>query len=377
MRTVVCAEGLYEPSGGILAYLRRYPPTGEDPVRLLFGVRRTPPPPELRELAHVRIASFLPGRGLRGIPDLVNERYSYREVCDQFATGAIAPHAVVAAAGPTRRGAARSLGVINGYLQLAIDGAEVVVVEQRADLPHVRGAAVVPDAAVVVDAADSPGFTGLSGAPDETSLQIAAHVAELLPSRCTISLGVGRVSDAVAELCHGFTGVRLICGAIGEAARGLAASDTLDRAAPIEAMSVVGDERVTSWAVDDRRVRLLPSTTIHDPAWLGSHERFSVVLGALNVDRAGNVNSERAGGRWLSGLGGAPDFARGAHLSSGGRCIVALPARGPNGRSNLAEALEAVTVPANLVDAIVTEKGAAVYASRTGRWQPALEEIFQ
>jgi len=57
---------------------------------------------------------------------------------------------------------------------------------------------------------------------------------------------------------------------------------------------------------------LRPSTEIHEPRWLAAHPRLVCVLGALDVDMVGNVNSERAGATLVSGKGGAPDFASAA-----------------------------------------------------------------
>lgn len=125
-------------------------------------------------------------------------------------------------------------------------------------------------------------------------------------------------------------------------------------------MSVVGSRSLLDWSADEDRVELSSSTTIHDPVWLSRQDRFVCVLGALDVDIAGNVNSERVGSRAVSGRGGAPDFACGAHDSTGGLSVVALSSRDATGRSRLVDRVNDPSLDATIVDAVVTEHGVAV-----------------
>ena len=162
---------------------------------------------------------------------------------------------------------------------------------------------------------------------------------------------------------------------LGSAAKRLDDAGALDSEAKIRAMSVLGGPEVTEWAARDHRVQLLPSTLLHD-AWLASHPRLVTILGALAVDSAGNVNCEQVGGRQISGLGGAPDFAAGAAASTGGLCIVALPSRDRSGRPTLSDALDMITVEARHVAAIVTENGTAVRGRSPKRWHADLQRIF-
>lgn len=376
MRTVLCAEGLFEPTDAIQRYLEWRPPSGADPVTLLFGVRRTPLPSGLDDQPHLRLRSLLPGRGLRTQHKVCYERKSYSQVCHAILTGELRLDALIAVAGEPSRTGTRSLGVINGYLQLAADMAASVVVEQLPGLPRISGAAEVRAAHLVLPAAPPAPFVGLSDEPDQVSRKIAAHVAGLLPANCTLSLGVGKVADAVADECCGLRRLRLISGSLGSAAKRLDDAGALDNEAKIRAMSVLGGPEVTEWASRDHRVQLLPSTLLHDAGWLASHPRLVTVLGALAVDSAGNANCEQAGGRQISGMGGAPDFAAGAAASTGGLCIVALPSRNRSGRPTLSDALDMVTVEGRHVAAIVTENGAAVRGRSPRRWHADLQRIF-
>ena len=63
----------------------------------------------------------------------------------------------------------------------------------------------------------------------------------------------------------------------------------------------------------------------------------------------------------MSGLGGGPDFARGASQSPGGVSIVALPATSRKGEiTRIVPALDGpASIPRSDIDVVVTEYGAA------------------
>ncbi len=90
--------------------------------------------------------------------------------------------------------------------------------------------------------------------------------------------------------------------------------------------------------------------------------RFTAINSALEVDLFGQVNVEWRDRRLFGGLGGAPDFARAARRSEGGRSILALPATAKGGRvSRIVPRLTTPTISLSRDDAdlIITEHGAA------------------
>ena len=86
------------------------------------------------------------------------------------------------------------------------------------------------------------------------------------------------------------------------------------------------------------------------------------------MDLFGQANLEHAGGRAVSGVGGAPDFAQAARLSRGGISVVALPAVfGAEPRSRIVAQMEdgIVSLPRHMVDVVITEHGIADLRGRT------------
>jgi acyl-CoA hydrolase len=378
VRLVLCAEGPCEPQAALSHYLASQPPTPADPVHLVFGMRRTPPQLPLPLSPYFTVGTFVPGRGLRDIQPLTYHRRAYSEICRDLATGAFLPDVTIACATPPGEDGRRSLGAIVGYLDLAVQVSRTFVVEEVSWLPVVPGAAQVRRADdVVIAEAGRPEKPARFSAPfDAVDEAIAANVASLLPDNPRLALGIGRIPDALAAALGSRGDIDIITGVVTDTVRRLSEAGALG-GQPIRSMSVVGPRSLLDWSAEEDRVELSSSTTIHDPGWLAQQDRFVCVLGALDVDTAGNVNAERVGSRAVSGRGGAPDFARGAHDSTGGLSVVALSSRDATGGSRLVDRVDDPSLDATIVDAVVTENGAAVLTGLgANQRRDALRRIF-
>ena len=91
--------------------------------------------------------------------------------------------------------------------------------------------------------------------------------------------------------------------------------------------------------------------------------RWSAINSAVEIDLAGQVNSEAAGGRRIGAIGGQVDFLRAA--AGGGKPILALPAK-----RIVRELSGPVSTARSDVDWVVTEHGARSLAGLTAA--PAL-----
>ncbi|MFC4944201.1 acetyl-CoA hydrolase/transferase C-terminal domain-containing protein [Pseudonocardia sp. GCM10023141] len=346
-------------------------------MHLVFGMRRTPPELPFAPSGHFTIGTFVPGRGLRGIAPISYHRKSYEGICAALVSGEFRPDVVITCATPPDEQGRRTLGGIVSYLDLAMARAGRVVVEEVAWLPYIAGSAPVPDDCEVLAVRPAPtGPTvGFSADHDEIDARVAAHIADLLPDRPRLALGIGRIPDALALSLAGRGDVEVLTGVVTEAVAGMAADGALADAT-IRSMSVVGPPSLLLWAAG-ADVVLSSSTTIQSPSWLGGQDRFVAVLGALSVDGAGNVNSERIGSRTVSGLGGAPDFARGAAASANGLCIVAVRSSDAHGKSRLVDVVEDPTLDGAWVGAVATEHGAVrLTGLRPAERRRALAAIF-
>jgi acyl-CoA hydrolase len=378
-RVVLCAEGPYEPNAALRAYLAATPPSPGDPVHLVFGIRRTAPSLPAVLPPGLSVGSFVPGRGLRGIDGLIYHRASYDDICQGISGGELRFDSVLACTTPPDASGVRSLGAVNGYLQLAIDAAGSTYVEEIDWLPRIAGAAAVsqpPAVAIASDHRRGDAQPALAAKFDHTDLLVARNIVECIPADAVLAVGIGRIADALGTLLCRRNDLTLVSGAIQPSTRQMFDAGSFG-GRELLAMSVVGSDDLLTWAAEQPSIRLASSAVVHHPATLMAIPRFVAVLGAMTIDRAGNVNSELANGVHLAGLGGAPDFALGAHRSEGGASIFAVHSQGGNGVSRLVEVGAACTVAAEHVDFVVTERGVARLSGLDERDRAAaLERIF-
>lgn len=219
-------------------------------------------------------------------------------------------------------------------------------------IPWSRLDAVVEAEAPLLEVPDAP--------PDPAMDAVAANVAALVPDRATLQLGLGRLQSALLRALRGRRGLRIHSGMVSDGLLGLLEDDTLSPADDAVVAGVAIGTRPLYDAVAGR-VRFREVGHTHDNGVLRAIPRLVAVNSALSVDLLGQVNGEFLGGRQLSGVGGLPDFIRGARQSEGGKGIIALPASTPSGASRIVPLLPAGPVSLARVDAdcIVSEHGVA------------------
>ncbi|MFX3657728.1 MAG: acetyl-CoA hydrolase/transferase family protein [bacterium] len=133
----------------------------------------------------------------------------------------------------------------------------------------------------------------------------------------------------------------------------------VDRGAHVTGMAL-GSAALLAWLADAPEVVFRGADHTHEVGVIGQLSNFVSVNSAVEVDLYGQVNAEMAGGRQISGTGGAVDFMRGARASRGGRSIVAMQATARGGTlSRIVPRVELVTALRTDVDLVVTEYGVA------------------
>lgn len=204
---------------------------------------------------------------------------------------------------------------------------------------------------------------------DEPTRAIASHIAPFIADGSTVQTGLGKVPTALAQALRGHRRLRIHSGMVSDGLMELAEAGALDADAVHSTGVAAGTARLYDWLRDPTRLgcarglQLVGCEQTHGPAALAALERFVAVNSALEVDLLGQCNLEHAGGRAVSGAGGAPDFARAARLSVGGLSVVALNASYRGGSaSRIVAHLESAAVaslPRVDVDLVVTEHGVA------------------
>ena len=198
-------------------------------------------------------------------------------------------------------------------------------------LPRVVRGPTIPYASLdVVIETDAPFITGSDAEVSEDQATIAGRIAALVPDGAALQTGIGGAPAAA-----------------------------LARLMPVTGLAI-GSEEFMQWAAST--VMFADARTTHGADALVATPRLFAINSALEVDLFGQANIEWRSGRLVSGLGGAPDFARAARRSVGGRAILALPATANGGQiSRIAPRLQTATVsiPRDDADLVITEYGVA------------------
>ena len=205
---------------------------------------------------------------------------------------------------------------------------------------------------------DAPLATYDLGQIDPVDQKIANLVLEQLAPGVTIEVGMGGTPDAVMMALSNLDDLTIHTGLINDTARHVIEAGRLRQA--VTTTMAVGSRSFYQWLHNNDMVDFKPISETHDVERLAKLPRFHAVNGALQVDLAGNVNSERIGSRLVSLPGGLPDFAAGARRSAGGCNIIVLRSTAGRSRtSTIVAKVDHTTLDGSLVDMIVTENGVA------------------
>jgi len=218
-----------------------------------------------------------------------------------------------------------------------------------------------------------------------TDEEIAQHIAELIEDGATIQLGVGGIPNAIGKLLikHGLKDLGIHSEMLNDSMLDLIEAGVVTgrrkNLNPGKAVHcfAAGSRRLYEFMNHNPVMAGFPVDYTNNPYIIAQNQKQVAINSALRVDLQGQVCSESAGYRHISGTGGQLEFTRGAYMSPGGKAFICLHSTysDKNGelRSNIVPALElgdAVTVPATDVSCIVTEFGVVNLKAKT-TWQRA------
>lgn len=233
--------------------------------------------------------------------------------------------AVFQVAPPDERGR-YSLGPSVEFAPLVLAKARRVVALVNRNLPRMRDSLLVPgerfDYVCEIDASLLEYRTD----DDAPTRAIAAHIASLIDDGATLQMGIGKVPTALTVALGSHRKLRLFSGMLSDGLMQLSEAGALDTSFHHTCCGIAGSAPFYHWAAEFECLRIRGCDVTHDPRILSEQERFFAVNSALEVDLFGQCNLEIADDRAVSGVGGAPDYARAARLSIGGCSIVGLNA---------------------------------------------------
>lgn len=299
-----------------------------------------------------------------------------------FSSGALPLDAVFVNATPPDEHGFCSLGTSVEAMHAAIRAAKTVIVQFNRAMPRTLGDSFIHtrdiDLAIEVDV---PPVEHGVGAIGDVEQRIGAHVAELIPDRATLQLGIGAIPAATALFLRdkrdlGVHTEMFTDSVVDLVEAGAITGEAKERnRGKIVTAFVMGSSRLYRFIDDNPMVEMRPVDFTNDSAVIRTFHRMVAINSAIEVDLTGQVVADSIGTRMYSGVGGQMDFIRGAALAEEGRAIIALPSTAAGGTmsrivTTLKPGAGVVTTRAH-VRTIVTEYGVAELFGRSLRERAA------
>ncbi len=258
----------------------------------------------------------------------------------------------------------------------AVRTARFVVAEINARMPRTHGNTLVSFSKIDAFVASNrplPMHPPTPASPVEDA--IGQHVADLVPDRATLQMGIGGIPDAVLRRLtnkHDLgVHTEMFSDGIVDLVDAGVVTNRFKKVHPgrIVTSFVMGTERLYNFVDDNPFVEFYPCDHTNDTAVIRKNEAVVAINSAIELDLSGQVVADSIGFRIYSGIGGQMDFMRGAALSPGGKPIIALPSTAAHGQaSRIVSALKpgaGVVTTRGHVHWVVTEYGAVDLFGKT------------
>jgi acyl-CoA hydrolase/RimJ/RimL family protein N-acetyltransferase len=271
-----------------------------------------------------------------------------------------------------------SLGVAVDVAVLAMEQASLSVGEINDQIPRTYGDSYVhvSDLDMLVRSTESlKTFEKLPG--DHVLDKVTENVASMIEDRSCIAFSMGPLFDALSRHLVYKRDLGIHSPFFSDCMMDLVKSGAVTNRhkANWRGKSVVsyafGTPELMKWLDRNPLVEFQGIDKVFNPIQIGRNSRFVFVVSARKVDLTGRIALYvETGRRLVTGRGGAQDFFNGSELSEGGKNLIALPSRDPNGEPNILLSVESFPVQFSVresVDMIITEYGVANMNGRTIR----------
>jgi acyl-CoA hydrolase len=195
---------------------------------------------------------------------------------------------------------------------------------------------------------------------DDEAQAIADFIAPFTPDGATLQVGLGKIPGAVLRSLTTRKNLRIHSGLVSDAALELKQAGALAPGVAVTGGVAIGSPALYA-ACSDPAFEFRPVSHTHSARVLAEIRDFISINSAIEVDLFGQAYAECGPRGWMSGPGGASDFARGAKIGGGLR-IVALPSTAKGAASRIVDPRDAfgpVSLGRMDVDIVVTENGLA------------------
>jgi acyl-CoA hydrolase len=280
-----------------------------------------------------------------------------------------------------------NFSLANSATRAILDAADRIVVEINEALPRCLGGF---DECIHIDRVDhiveagSHPLPELSGAePTAVERRVAGHIVRQVENGSVIQIGIGGISNSVGQMLAetdlrdlGMHTEMLADAylALHKAGKLTNAKKRIDRHKGIWSFCL-GSRDLYEWAADNPGIASCPVNYTNSPEVMGANDKLVTINCCIEADLFGQVSSESAATRQISGTGGQLDFVHGSFISNGGKSFLCMESthkdkKSGEIRSRIVPVLpkgEIVTAPRSQIHQLVTEWGSAVLVGLTMR----------
>lgn len=282
-----------------------------------------------------------------------------------------------------------NFSMVNCTTRAILDAADLIILEVNEHMPHVYGGQEdcihISEVDVVVEGEHKP----LAQLPVPPATEIDEKIASLLlphiPDGATIQLGIGGMPNSVGKLMAesdlkdlGMHTELLSDGFVDlyEAGKLTNSRKTLHRGKGVFGIAL-GSQRLYDWVGENQGLLSFPMDYVNQPSVMAQMENMISINNCIAIDLYGQVSSESAGTRHISGTGGQLDFSTGAYDAPGGKGFICMTSSYRDKAGNLKSRIlpkftegDIITTSRTQAFYIVTEYGIVNLAGRS-TWERA------
>lgn len=220
------------------------------------------------------------------------------------------------------------------HLAAVVESAQIVIVEVNQNMPHCLGGTEnnvhISDVDYIV-ASDNPPIAEMAAAgATDVDKAVAELIVNEIPDGACLQLGIGGMPNAVGSLIaesdlkdlgvHTEMYVDAFVD-IAKAGKINGSRKNIDRFRQTYGFGC-GTKKMYDYMDNNPELMSAPVSYTNDIRSISALDNFMSINNAVDLDLFGQVNSESAGIRHISGAGGQLDFVLGAYLSNGGKSFI-------------------------------------------------------
>lgn len=221
------------------------------------------------------------------------------------------------------------------HLAAVVETSATVIVEVNENMPRCLGGTEnnvhISDVDYIVEGSNPPiAEMGGGGAASDVDKAVAKLIVNEIPDGACLQLGIGGMPNAVGSLIaesdlkdlgvHTEMYVDAFVD-IAKAGKINGSKKNIDRFRQAFAFGC-GTKKMYDYLNENPEILSAPVSYTNDIRSISSLDNFMSINNAVDLDIFGQVNSESAGTKHISGAGGQLDFVLGAYLSKGGKSFI-------------------------------------------------------